>query len=106
MIHQYLNQNMTSYPQRIEEENKLSHWLRVRWKKAQYTQSQLSILPLEYGVFTGVINLDRFNLFLLGLHYHGTKVLHQLLAELFLVHNLICSIALILTHGLLHYKPQ
>jgi hypothetical protein len=82
---------LLSYYQRIEEENKTQlsyamrqfHWSQARWKKTNCQRNHsISILPLEYGVFTDVVNFDRFNLFLLGLKYHGMKMLYQILAGL------------------------
>jgi hypothetical protein len=55
---------------------------------------------------TELINLDRFNLFLLGLNYYGAKMLYQILAGLIQVYNLICGIACILTIRMLHYRQR
>jgi hypothetical protein len=49
------------------------------------SQNQLLLCPLEHGVYTNVINLDRYNLFLLGLTYipfeallYGFLAAHQM----------------------------
>jgi hypothetical protein len=50
------------------------HWSNARWKKEKCLSHRpiLTLSPLHYGVFSNMINLDRFNLFYLGY----TTILH------------------------------
>jgi hypothetical protein len=110
----YFFQNIKSYAQRIKDENQTQlsymirrfHWSRARWKKEHHKHlgSRLYLLPLECGVMTDVINLDKFNLFLLGLRYCGAQAFYHLLSGLLLFHCFVSGIALDLMRSLLPYE--
>jgi hypothetical protein len=112
----YFFTNVKSYAQRIEEENQTQlsymirrfNWSRARWKKehCKHLGSRLYVLPLECGVMTDVINLDKVNLFLLGLRYCGALAFYHLISGLLLFHSLVSGIALNLMHSLLPYECQ
>jgi hypothetical protein len=68
--------------------------------------SQITLLPLEYGVLTNVVNLDKFNLFLLGLSFCGTKVICYLLLGLLHIHDIGSSLASALISVLLKSRRQ
>jgi len=54
------------------------------------SKQKIPLCPLEYGVYPDVINLDRYNLFLLGLAYMSlTELLYGLLA----LHLFACCIS-------------
>jgi hypothetical protein len=50
------------------------HWSKTRWiiEQRKFHRPILALCPLEYGVYSDVVNLDRFNLFLLGIHYYSS----------------------------------
>jgi hypothetical protein len=116
MTYNHFIQNTRNYVQTIEDENKhklshlmrLFHWSHARWRQEQRNQlvSQITLLPLEYGVLTNVVNLDKFNLFLLGLSFCGTKVICYLLLGLLQIHDITSSLASALISGLLKSRRR
>jgi hypothetical protein len=74
------------YPLHVSTVKRREHSSRLR--------RPLCLCALENNVFTGVINLDRYNMFLLGLTFQGILMLLQ---DFLLLHQLI----LLVSHNLL-----
>jgi hypothetical protein len=68
------------------------HILATKQRRLALLQSKqkIPLCPLEYGVYPDVINLDRYNLFLLGLAYMS---LTELLYGLLVMHLFACCIS-------------
>lgn len=76
MSEDFISQVNFQHRKRFSYLQRQYHWSRAKWRKKQraFEMPILPLCPLSFGVYTDVINIDRFNLFLLGLRYYSTMV--------------------------------